>query len=90
MPRALRFVFGSCRYNFWKGNAAKGDKTFRSILARHGENPLDLVIMAGDQIYADPLNKINQTNTLDEFWAVYRDYFDQPHISALMGKVQRI
>lgn len=84
---ALRFVFGSCRYNFWWGNASKGDKTFRSILARHGNNRLDLMIMLGDQIYADPLNVVGQANELEEFWEIYRDYFGQPHIRLLMGQM---
>lgn len=83
----LRFVFGSCRYIFWPGNASKGDKTFRSILKRHENNPLDLLIMVGDQIYADPLNFVDQSNEVEEFWEKYRKYFGQPHIRSLMGQV---
>lgn len=83
----LRFVFGSCRYLYWPGNAEKGDKTFRSILERHRENPLDLVIMVGDQIYADPLNFIGQSNDLEEFWEKYRKYFSQDNIRSLMSQV---
>ena len=83
----LRLVFGSCRYNFWPGNATKGDKTFRSILSLHQENPLDLLIMVGDQIYADPLNVVGQSNEIEEFWEKYRDYFGQQHLSSLMSRV---
>lgn len=84
---SVRFVFGSCRYNFLPGNASKGDKTFRSILQRHANRSLDLVIMLGDQIYADPLNRLGQADELEEFWEIYRDYFSQPHIKSLMGQV---
>ena len=85
---ALRFVFGSCRYNFWRPDASKGDKTFRSILQRHTNNRLNLLIMVGDQIYADPLNRIAlQATDLEDFWKIYRDYFGQPHIRSLMGRV---
>lgn len=90
--RARSFVFGSCRYllrlfgGSWFDN--RGDKTFRSVLRQIDQGiQTDMVLMLGDQIYADDLNFIAPDQTLDEFNARYRDAFSQPYIRELMSQV---
>ena len=87
----LRFVFGSCRYLYWDNlihsDATKGDKTFRTIIGQHRQLPLDMVLMIGDQVYADPLNVLRRYNTVEELFGVYRESFGQPHIRQLMSQV---
>lgn len=87
----LSFVFGSCRYLYWDNvfhsDTAKGDKTFRSILAQHKTSALDLVLMIGDQVYADPLNRFREYSSAEELFKVYRESFGQTHIRDLMGRV---
>jgi alkaline phosphatase D len=90
--RPRSFVFGSCRYllrlfgGLWFDS--RGDKTFRSILRQiDGGTQTDLLVMLGDQIYADDLNVIAPDETLDEYNARYRAAFSQPHIRELMSHV---
>jgi alkaline phosphatase D len=87
----INFVFGSCRYLYWDNflhsDAEKGDKTFRSILSIHDESPLDLVLMIGDQVYADPLNILHSYETVEELFTAYRKSFNLPNISKLMSQV---
>ena len=90
--RARSFVFGSCRYllrlfgGYWFDD--RGDKTFRSILRQINQGiQTDLVLMLGDQIYADDLNFITPDKTLDEYNARYREAFSRPYIRELMSRV---
>ncbi len=86
------FIFGSCRYllrlfggSFFDG---RGDKTFRSINRQiEAGKSTDLLLMVGDQIYADDLNVLSPDNQADEFLSRYRKVFGQDHIRALMGQV---
>ncbi|MBV7333644.1 alkaline phosphatase family protein [Chloroflexi bacterium TSY] len=87
-----RFVFGSCRYllklfgGLWFED--RGDKTFRSILEQiENKESLDLMLMLGDQIYADDLLILAPDRWLDEYNARYRDVFSQPHIRRLMSQL---
>jgi alkaline phosphatase D len=90
--RPRSFVFGSCRYllrlfgGLWFDS--RGDKTFRSILRQiDGGAQTDLLVMLGDQIYADDLNVIAPDETLDEYNARYRAAFSLPHIRELMSRM---
>jgi alkaline phosphatase D len=77
----LRLFGGS-----WFDN--RGDKTFRSILEQieRGE-PLDRVLMVGDQIYADDLNFLSPDEQVDEYLARYRDAFSQKYVKKMMSQV---
>ncbi len=86
------FVFGSCRYllRLFGGTLfdGRGDKTFRSIDRQiEAGHAIDLLLMVGDQIYADDLNVFGPDRSLDEFFSRYRKVFGQPHIRKLMGRV---
>ena len=73
-------VFGSCRYilRFLGGYLYdnRGDKTFRSIndQIKEGQD-VDVLLMVGDQIYADDLNFLFPDSKLDEFFARYQKAF---------------
>ncbi len=89
-PRS--FVYGSCRYllrlfgGSWFDN--RGDKTFRSILRQMDQGTqTDMVLMLGDQIYADDLSFIGPDQSVDEYNARYREAFSQPYIRQLMSRV---
>ncbi|RMH09605.1 MAG: alkaline phosphatase family protein [Nitrospirae bacterium] len=89
-PRSI--VFGSCRNLLSLFGLAwydtRGDKTFRSILRQIQDNdPVDILLMIGDQIYADDLGAIKMDETLEEFNARYRVVFSQPWIRDLMSRV---
>jgi alkaline phosphatase D len=86
------FVFGSCRYllrlfgGSWFDN--RGDKTFRSILRQMDQGAqTDILLMLGDQIYADDMNFIDPDQSVDEYNARYREAFSQPYIRSLMSQV---
>jgi alkaline phosphatase D len=88
---ARSFVFGSCRYllrlfgGSWFDN--RGDKTFRSILRQSDAGQrTDLLLMMGDQIYADDLNFIFPDKSLDEYNERYREAFSQNYIRQLMSQ----
>ncbi|MDX1416423.1 MAG: alkaline phosphatase D family protein [Candidatus Promineifilaceae bacterium] len=90
--RARSLVFGSCRYllRLFGGSwfDQRGDKTFRSILRQIDQGlQTDLVLMLGDQIYADDLGFLAPDQTLDEYNARYRDAFSQPFIRELMSHI---
>jgi len=84
-------IVGSCRYilRLLGGTLfdSRGDKTFRSIFRSHEKHPVDAMIMAGDQIYADDLNVVGQDESVDDYLKRYRMAFTQPHIRKLMSSV---
>ena len=88
---ARSIVTGSCRYilrlfgGSWFDD--RGDKTFRSILEQNTSKPIDLILMSGDQIYADDLNLVGADSGVDAFLKRYRLAFSQPHISKLMASI---
>ncbi len=91
-PKAGRsFVFGSCRYllrifGVWFDD--RGDKTFRSVIDQiNAGRKTDMLIMLGDQIYADDLLYIERVESPPEYMQRYRDAFAQPHIRALMSRI---
>ena len=88
----LSFVFGSCRYllRFWGWSLFddRGDKTFRSVLRQiEGGRDVDLLLMCGDQIYADDLNFVFPDRFLSEYHERYAEVFSQPNIRQLMSRV---
>ena len=90
--RPRSFVFGSCRYllRLFGGTwfDTRGDKTFRSVLSQVDAGvETNLVLMLGDQIYADDLNVISPDQSVDEYNARYRDAFSQPYIRELMSRI---
>jgi alkaline phosphatase D len=85
------YAVGSCRYllRLFGGLIFddRGDKTFDSILCQHQSNPINAVLMIGDQIYADDLNFVAPDETLDKFLGRYQEVFSQQHVSHLMSRV---
>jgi alkaline phosphatase D len=90
--RSRSFILGSCRYllmllgRSWLDT--RGDKTFRSIVDQITQGvQTDLVLMVGDQIYADDLDVFRPDELLDEFYARYRAAFSQPYLGQLLSQV---
>lgn len=86
------FIFGSCRYllRLFGGSLfdGRGDKTFRSINRQiDAGKSTDLLLMVGDQIYADDLSFVAPDNQADEFLSRYRKVFGQKHLRELMGRL---
>lgn len=67
------YVVGSCRYllRLFGGTFFddRGDKTFRSVLEQidKTKQPLDALLMIGDQIYADDLNVLSPDTRIDQY-----------------------
>lgn len=90
--RETSFILGSCRYilRTWLKTYydERGDKTFRSIARQiDAGTKTDLMLMVGDQIYADDLNVIGADTTVEQFFARYRVTFGSDHIRALMARL---
>ncbi len=88
----MSFVFGSCRYllRLFGGTLfdSRGDKTFRSIARQiDAGTATELLLMVGDQIYADDLNFISPDDQVDEYLSRYRKVFSQEHIGGLMARL---
>src|SRR5699024_10871657 len=88
----LSFVFGSCRHPIpgleeliSVGLPERGDRVFRTILDQvEGGRPTDLMLMVGDQIYADIPTR---NRTFAQFCANYRRSFTQQSLRSLMSRV---
>ncbi|WP_224368520.1 alkaline phosphatase D family protein [Hyalangium versicolor] len=88
----LSLVFGSCRHpvpgledllNI--GLPDRGDRVFRTILEQvEGGRPTDLMLMVGDQIYADVAAS---NKTFAQYCANYQRSFSQPNLRKLMSRV---
>lgn len=86
------YAIGSCRYllRLFGGSIfdERGDKVFRAIHDQiDGPPRLDGLVMLGDQIYADDLNRIGADRRMDEFLTRYREAFGQKHIRQLMQRL---
>jgi alkaline phosphatase D len=86
----LSFLLGSCRYPglLWKRKEA--DRIFRPMLKQHEERPVNLSLMAGDQIYADMFNRllpIGLADTYEEFQERYHIAFGSRNMRKLLGRV---
>src|SRR5205814_8707730 len=93
--RSRSYIVGSCRYllRIFGGSFfdSRGDKTFYSILdqmdSQTNPQPVDALIMVGDQIYADDLNFLAPDTSIDQYLERYRDAFTQPYLRELMSRV---
>ncbi len=90
----LSFLLGSCRYPGLLWKARQSDEIFGPMaeLARRDEDPdaPRLLLMAGDQIYADPLSRFAPMASADsyaEFRDRYLTAFGTPNLRALMSSV---
>ncbi|UZE12477.1 alkaline phosphatase D family protein [Pseudomonas sp. B21-053] len=89
LPRA--YIVGSCRYLRMTAGIAsaphRGDRIFASItqLAEQAIPPISAMLMTGDQIYVDDLNRIAPDREYKEILSKYRVAFSQPNISKLMS-----
>lgn len=90
-PRA--YIVGSCRYLRITGGVPSlpglGDRTFAGInrVAALADPPISAVLMTGDQVYLDDLNKFAPDRTYHDVLFKYRTVFSQPHIARLMSEV---
>jgi alkaline phosphatase D len=88
----ISFVVGSCRHPtpgleelINTGLPDRGDRTYASILEQiEGGLPTDLLMMAGDQIYAD---LASNSRTFSQYCANYQRTFTQPSVRRLMSRV---
>jgi len=87
-PRAI--VTGSCRYalrmlgGIWFDD--RGDKTFGSVNRQVAAGrAADMLVMCGDQIYADDLNFIGADDQIDEYFDRYRRVFTTRELRKLMS-----
>jgi alkaline phosphatase D len=88
----LSFVFGSCRHPVPgleelvnTGLPDRGDRVFRTILDQiEGGMPTDLMLMVGDQIYAD---LASASQSFSQYCANYRRSFTSPNLRRLLSRV---
>jgi alkaline phosphatase D len=85
------FILGSCRFPgyFWRTKHA--DRIFGPIAKQVNEqNAPKFVLMVGDQIYADKLNKsipVGRADTFEEFQERYHSAFSSPNMRKLLRTV---
>lgn len=92
---ARSYIVGSCRYVLRLFGGAifdsRGDKCFRSILSQIDDakqpQPVDALLMIGDQIYADDKSFLDPASAIDDFLDRYRTAFSQDSIRELMSRV---
>jgi len=88
----LSFVFGSCRHPvpgleelINTGLPDRGDRVFATILEQiQAGAPTDLMLMAGDQIYAD---MAAASQSFSQYCANYRRSFTMPNLRRLLSRV---
>ena len=89
--KGLSFIFGSCRYPGLLMAAKRADRIFGSILEKfRASNDLRFMLMVGDQIYADKLNRViplGRADTPSEFHERYVTAFTSPNMRALLRTV---
>ena len=90
----LAFIFGSCRYPGLLWGKKRADLIFKAIYERfhNGQDavPPRLMIMAGDQIYADMLNRhipFGLADTEKEFRERYLTAFGAPNTRRLLRTI---
>ena len=83
-----RFLFGSCCYRFVGLDGEiqddRADKIFAEMSARAETSEPDFVLFGGDQVYADSMYVFGAATTRDDFDALYRESFSQPHLAKLL------
>lgn len=77
------FVVGSCNLSFWLGNLRlfSASDLFSQILRK---NP-DFVLLIGDNLYADVMNRFKQPKTVHNYLDLYKKQFGIPHIKELLA-----
>ena len=86
----LSFIVGSCRYPGLLWKARRADAIFgplrREANGDNGRDKVSFVMMVGDQIYADLLNRapIGRADTFEEFQSRYVNAFSSPHMRELL------
>lgn len=86
----LSFLLGSCRYPglLWKRKEA--DRIFGPMLMQHEARPVNMVLMVGDQIYADMFNRIvpiGLADTYEEFQERYHSALGSRNMRKLLSRV---
>jgi len=87
------YIVGSCRYLQIAGDKpllpGRGDRIFASIhrLVKQADPPIRAVLMTGDQVYLDDLNKVAPDRNAQDILLKYRTAFSQPRIQQLMSCV---
>lgn len=87
----LSFIVGSCRYPGMLWKAKRADTIFGPLReeaeGRGGRKRAGFVLMVGDQIYADTLNRhipLGLADTYEEFQDRYISAFGSPHMRRLL------
>ncbi|MCX7275323.1 MAG: alkaline phosphatase D family protein [Burkholderiales bacterium] len=76
-PLTLRFAFGSCQYPAGLFDREVAEASMRVLAASlNGAQSPDLILLLGDQIYADATGGVADATRIDE-------RFEQPHVDAL-------
>ncbi|MGF1611526.1 MAG: alkaline phosphatase D family protein [Kiloniellales bacterium] len=93
----LSFIIGSCRYPGLLWKIKEADQIFGPLLKEgRGQGPgskrrpVEFVLMAGDQIYADMLNRhvpLGRADTYDEFQERYLTAFGSRNMRKLLSNV---
>jgi alkaline phosphatase D len=88
---SMSFILGSCRYPGLLSKVKHSDAIFGPLLAEaegsDGRDPAQFVLMAGDQIYADMLNRhipAGLADTFAEFQERYHEAFGSRHMRRLL------
>jgi alkaline phosphatase D len=88
LSTSMKFIFGSCRYPGLIDSSSKSDQIFGSILGRFKfEPPPAMLMMIGDQIYADKFNRalpVGRADSPSEFHDRYLTAFTSPNMRALL------
>lgn len=91
---SIGFILGSCRYPGLLWKAKHADSIFKPLLQNAtGEadhDPAQFVLMVGDQIYADTLNRhvpIGLADTFEEFQERYQTAFSSPNMKKLLQSI---
>ena len=92
-PGDLAFLLGSCRYPGLLWKAKHADQIFgpmlEEALGHDDRSAVDMVLMVGDQIYADKTQKIKfgRADTFEEFQERYHTAFGSRRMRKLLRKV---
>ena len=87
----LSFIFGSCRYPGLFFSTKKADRIFGAIFNQfQSDASLKFLLMVGDQIYADKLNRsipLARADSPSEFHDRYLTAFSSPNMRHLLRSV---
>lgn len=93
-PDALvRIGVGSCRYEGFPWDRERADESFRQLLNRTLEDnaPLDLLMMLGDQVYADKTaGLMDPLSPSERFLYRHQKAFTTPALQALMSQTPTV